>query len=249
MFDVLNIVQKPTRNARERLRPGHFHQKASQCRSADHSFFQLLGLRPVTLTQCNPLSRTVRSVRQETGVAGMNQPTKWTPRQLSGIYFTSSIYSIYIDLFHPMKHHYRYEHAPQRMYLPSDVTARAMYRDYICRNGQSSYETYRKVARAMNISFTQLSGEECSKCSLHVQHAKGRHGLELREPSEHAEECAQCSAHAKHMDQAKLARSMYRQDADREWTDDEVVVSADMMKVTVLPIIPVKEAIFTQRLI
>ena len=51
------------------------------------------------------------------------------------------------------------------------------------------------------------------------------------------------------MDQAKLARSMYRQDADREWTDDEVVVSADMMKVTVLPIIPVKEAIFTQRLI
>ena len=80
----------------------------------------------------------------------------------------------HIHKFHPMKPHYRYGHAPNRMYLPSDVTVAAMYEDFVRSNGpRCSYETYRKAVRAQNISFTKLSGEECSRCSLQLNHLQG----------------------------------------------------------------------------
>ena len=155
----------------------------------------------------------------------------------------------HVDRYHPMKHHYRYEHAPHRMYLPSDITVREMHKNFTDSGGQCSYETYRKIVRDMNISFTQLAGEECSKCSIQIQHLNDCHGVKVREPSHHIEECPQCSAHLSHMGMANIARCEYRADADREWRKDELIVSADMMKITVVPILPVKEAVFTSRLI
>lgn len=69
--------------------------------------------------------------------------------------------------FHPIKHHYRHEHAPYRYYLPADLTISSMHQDFIDRHDGSvtvSFETYRKVVRKMNISFTRFAGEECGKC-------------------------------------------------------------------------------------
>ena len=80
----------------------------------------------------------------------------------------------HIWTFKPIKHHYRYEHAPNRYYLSADVTVTSMYHDFVTgrspEEGQCSFETYRKVIKKMNISFTRLAGEECSKCSSQIQH-------------------------------------------------------------------------------
>ena len=149
-----------------------------------------------------------------------------------------------------MKHHYRYVHAANRMYLPTDVSVASMYRDFVAEKGdRCSYETYRKAVREQNIAFTPLSGEECTKCSLQLNHLQDFHHLGGSETTQHVEGCTVCAAHAEHMRHAREARESYRADADREWSADELTVSADMMKVTVLPIIPFNEAIFTSRLI
>ena len=61
--------------------------------------------------------------------------------------------------------------------------------------------------------------------------------------------CPVCVTHVKHMDHAKEARLHYRADADRDWSPDELAISADMMNVIAVPIIPIKEAIFNPRLV
>ena len=51
------------------------------------------------------------------------------------------------------------------------------------------------------------------------------------------------------MKRASNARNEYRSDCERDWIDKELCVSADLMKVIVLPILPHKVCIFTPRLI
>ena len=156
----------------------------------------------------------------------------------------------HIESMHPIKHHYRYSHAPNRRYLPADLTVQRMYAEF-CRGqtaSQCSLEHYRKVVRSMNISFTTLAGEECSRCSAHMKHMLDTHGISIKEPSEYADDCSQCHERNKHLKDAEEARKAYRADADAEWEEGVAILSADMMKVIVLPILPVKEAIFTKRL-
>ena len=109
--------------------------------------------------------------------------------------------------FHPIKHHYRYEHAPNRYYLPQDLTIAQMHHDYLAQeNAQKcSFETYRKVVRSFNISFTRLAGEECSRCSSQVQHAAEAHGKIEEEPRHHEPGCEVCEAHTRHIDAATEA--------------------------------------------
>lgn len=80
----------------------------------------------------------------------------------------------HISSFHPCISHYRREHAPNRLYLPNDITIRSMFADYLHKYPEKkvSYYTYRKVVSDMNISFTKLGNEECDNCVLHVQHIK-----------------------------------------------------------------------------
>ena len=44
-------------------------------------------------------------------------------------------------------------------------------------------------------------------------------------------------------------RHAYRADADRPWESVEIILSADMMKITLLPVLPLKECIFSPRII
>jgi len=57
--------------------------------------------------------------------------------------------------YHPQVSHYRREHAPNRRYLPNDLTVRSMHDDYLEKfpDNPCSYETYRKCVSAENISF------------------------------------------------------------------------------------------------
>ncbi|KAH9643380.1 hypothetical protein HF086_015494 [Spodoptera exigua] len=78
----------------------------------------------------------------------------------------------HINSFNPSISHYRREHAPNRKYLPSDLTVISMYRDFYERQNmkdlpiheQISYDYYRKVVKKLNICFTKLGHEECEVC-------------------------------------------------------------------------------------
>ena len=100
----------------------------------------------------------------------------------------------------------------------------------------------------MNIGFTTLSSEECSRCSVHMQHTLEQHGVNSKEPNHPNEGCEQCAKHAHHINEAKTAREAYRADADSNWEDGTAFFFADMMRVFMLPQLPLKDAIFTPRL-
>ena len=69
-----------------------------------------------------------------------------------------------------------------------------------------------------------------------------------KEPNYHHQGCDQCDRHQHHISEAKMAREAYRKDADSFWVQGTVYFSADMMKVFMLPQLPLKDAIFTPRL-
>ena len=98
------------------------------------------------------------------------------------------------------------------------------------------------------MGFTTLSGEECSRCSVHMQHMLEEHGVSSKEPNHHQEGCPQCDKHEHHISEAATARKAYRADADGAWEPGTVHFSADMMKVFMLPQLHLKDAIFTPRL-
>ena len=151
----------------------------------------------------------------------------------------------HIKSFKPVSHHYRYNHAPNRLYLPSDINARIMYDDFNEKHPSfCSLDTYRRCVQDLNIGFTVLGSEECPTCKIFQQHIQ-------ESGQEHDQDgaCETCRAQAEHETQARRARAEYRNDANRTWKDEELIVSADMMKVVVLPILPVKQCYFVPRLV
>ena len=71
--------------------------------------------------------------------------------------------------YKPNISHYRREHAPNRLYLPSELTVNEMYTDYkrcAAEAGQKilSYVSYWRQIKQMNISFAKLGVEECELC-------------------------------------------------------------------------------------
>ncbi|KAK4879538.1 hypothetical protein RN001_007684 [Aquatica leii] len=79
----------------------------------------------------------------------------------------------HINLFKPTISHYRREHAPNRKYLPSDITIKFMYKDFQQKYSQSVfYELYRKQVNDLNISFANLGHEECWECEKFTLHEK-----------------------------------------------------------------------------
>ena len=156
----------------------------------------------------------------------------------------------HIESYRPCAPHYRYLHAPNRRYLPSDITIAKMHQDFIDRHPDHAvgYSRYRQEVSSMNIGFTVLGHEECEVCKVQAQHNVSEHGLH-RTVTDHVDGCAPCQKHEEHMARAKAAREEYRKDAERDWEKDEVVSSADLMKVSLIPILPHKAAFFTPRII
>ncbi|GFR97837.1 CAI-1 autoinducer sensor kinase/phosphatase CqsS [Elysia marginata] len=70
----------------------------------------------------------------------------------------------HIKKYNPAVHHCRRTHAPNRLYLPSDITSSDMHAVFFQSIRQIGIETYRKEIRAQNISFAILGAEECEIC-------------------------------------------------------------------------------------
>lgn len=133
---------------------------------------------------------------------------------------------------------------PCRRYLPSDISVKLMYADYVEKGNNCSYESYRKAVKLSNISFTKLGEEECESCLLQQQHVKADH------QGEPAAYCPRCERWQKHKDAAAESRLHYRSDAERDCPEDTSIRSVDLQKVIMLPRMPgVKSAVFTRRIV
>ena len=62
---------------------------------------------------------------------------------------------------------------------------------------------------------------------------------------------ATCVRHMKYtpLRLSELDSSEYRRDAERGWEEHELVLSADMMRVSMLPVLPHKVCMFTRRIV
>lgn len=132
----------------------------------------------------------------------------------------------HIFTYGPQISHYRREHAPNRLYLPSDLTEKAMYNHYIAtQTPKASYSLYCKVVKKCNISFVRLGNEQCEACVAAEQHKKA---VVHSDPD--PEDCDTCAAHTLHHKRFTESRMAYREDGDST-TPDEIVFSVDLQKV------------------
>lgn len=134
----------------------------------------------------------------------------------------------HIRSFRPVISHYRREHAPNRLYLSSDISVTLMHRCFVEKypNFKVSYELYRKQIAEMNISFAKLGNEECFECEKYNLHLKNSdHNKE--DPSAGCEECKIWEEHEKRY---LAAREEYKKDG-KEKVSETLIVSADLQKV------------------
>lgn len=144
-----------------------------------------------------------------------------------------------IMLYRPTNSHYRREHAPYVLYLPSDLSARNMYKSFNERQSernaeQCSYSFYCKMLRELNIKFTQLGHEECERCHAQNVHetqtghsAKGSKEDEGESSCSNHSTCQLCLTWKDHLSRAVSGREEY--DSDRSnVADAETVFSVDL---------------------
>ena len=149
----------------------------------------------------------------------------------------------HVETYGPALPHYRREHAPNRRYLPSDVSVKDMYLQHKALNETNkdmSYNLFWQIFKTMNISFTQLGNEECEVCTKFYLH-KLNCQCELQ--------CSKYTGFINHKRKYLTARKNYDNDADKAITDREIYVAVDLQKVIMLPRMEqFKDAIFTRRL-
>lgn len=152
----------------------------------------------------------------------------------------------HVESFHPCVSHYRREHAPNKRYLPSDITIQSMYKDFTEKHSKfkCSYDLYRSIVSEMKISFTKLGHEECESCEFFRLHDTNHSKENL------VNDCGDCIKWKCHIDKANAARQKYREDGKIANDEKDVVFSADLQKVIMLPRMDTfKIAVFTQRII
>ena len=149
----------------------------------------------------------------------------------------------HIESFNPTLPHYRRAHAPNRRYLPSDVTVKELYNDYKekqmnINKKPVNYQRYLKAIHDKNISFSKLGTNECETC---VEFENHHHEDELN--------CRKCKEWKEHNENGKLARRQYMADAIDE--DEGILyISSDMQKTILLPRMDgTKQCQFTSRLV
>ena len=95
----------------------------------------------------------------------------------------------HIKSFNPQISHYRREHAPNRLYLPSELSKQEMFEDYLNIEREPdekplSYCKYARLVSDLNISFAKLGDEECEMCETHKIHLREVRKTETRDKSE-----------------------------------------------------------------
>ncbi|KAH9639975.1 hypothetical protein HF086_008070, partial [Spodoptera exigua] len=146
----------------------------------------------------------------------------------------------HIESFRPAIAHYRRKHAPNKRYLPSDLNATLMFKDFQDKfpDIKVSYELYRHfLKKDMNISFTLLGNEECEDCE----------SFKLHQPTcQDSASCDTCISYKLHKQKYEKARKCYQEDVDLSTKfTEKAFYSADLQKVIMLPRIDMfKAAIF-----
>ncbi len=120
--------------------------------------------------------QTLQKTKTEVGVVIPDQRGKHPPKHKITEEDRNFIIQ-HILKFKPCISHYRREHAPNRLYLPSELDISEMYQDYEndCKErGWKSlgYISYYRQVKAMNISFASLGCEECELCDgyrIHIE--------------------------------------------------------------------------------
>lgn len=137
----------------------------------------------------------------------------------------------HIFLYNPTISHYRREHAPNRLYLPADITAKQMFQHYQDTHPelQVSYTFFCRMLKELNISIVKLGHEECEACVGATQHQD----LLGHKDEEAKHGCSVCVKHEEHMRLAKQSREAYRSDGDKV-EPDEIVLAVDLQKVSFL---------------
>lgn len=178
----------------------------------------------------------------------------------------------HINKYNPSISHYRREHSPNRLYLPSELTIREMYNDYIneCKENNHKtfhYSVYCKILKEMNISFAKLGVEECEQCDAFPLHKtevlkndeKGE--VLLKKTKNKASnnhdwkcsdlDCFTCLNYNVHVNNYNEARIDYNNDKElQKKNQDTIYMSTDLQKVVLLPRLPgYKKCLFTRRLI
>ena len=152
----------------------------------------------------------------------------------------------FIERHRPVVSHYRLEHAPNRRYLPAELSITQLHRDFIEDHDKCSYSYFFGVFTSLNISFSQPENDMCEKCELHKQ----------KHPAEEVHNCLECGCdiclvYTPHRVHAAEARDALHFDTELMKNDPDkvVVVTADMQKVIQMPKIPTKEYFFSRKLI
>lgn len=149
----------------------------------------------------------------------------------------------HIMSFHPEVSHHRREHAPNKLYLPSDVTISKMHSYFVesYPDKNCSYDYYRKMVDKMNISFTKLGHEKCEECETYAQH---KLVCTEAEPN-----CNVYVEHIEHKRRYDRARVEYVAGKSKPFDPKHILVSTDLQKVVMLPRMEqFKEVLFTKRL-
>lgn len=134
----------------------------------------------------------------------------------------------HIRTFHPVISHYRREHAPNRLYLSSDISITLMHKDFMEKNPnvKVSYELYRQAVASMNISFANLGNEECFECEKFNLHLNSS----LHKKEDPNTDCGDCKEWKQHKEKYVAAREEYEKDK-KEREPEKIIVSADLQKV------------------
>jgi hypothetical protein len=163
--------------------------------------------------------------QSQTVVDMLHHPTSW---MLAGLNNTSS----------PT---IRFSTTIESCMFPTGLhTVHSYFCEHFCAQ-TCSVDTYRKVQRRINISFAFLGNEECDDCTDHKHHV----------PTCTDELCPECKAYhelqvtALHSSSHACTGSL----ANRDWEEGELVVSADLMKAFLIPVMLNHAAVFCRRMI
>lgn len=99
-----------------------------------------------------------------------------------------------------------------------------MYEDFKTTNRalSCSYDLYRKVLNALNVSFTKLGHEKCGECGIFHEYNK-EHCKDNTDP-----DCQICYDWQNHMHKAKKSRNLYKEHANKKGESKAVYLCADL---------------------
>ncbi|CAH1104875.1 unnamed protein product [Psylliodes chrysocephalus] len=125
----------------------------------------------------------------------------------------------HIFSFNPSVSHYKREHAPNRLYRPSDFSVFLMYEDFKSKfpDTKVSYDSYRVRIKESIISFAKLGQEECEVCEEFKLHGHTKDNFQ--------ENCMVYDKWQLHINLAKKSRELYQEQVSMSSNVDTVLIS------------------------